>query len=221
MENQPSTVETGAKIDSHVVPWESLKDRSAAAFTLAGVFLVASTLLPVALQLVTDWAWVPGIVLVGMAVIAVATGLFGLYPSVSERAPHLATVGVVSATVAGAAALGLIAMGGAALVGEGTLGMDLGKPVGIFVVVSLLMAGGFSLGFVSHGAAGRRTGDLSRTSNYLLLFGGAALLVPIIGEVLRRGFGVEIGIPSWIFLPALGLIALDTLALGFHLQGSS
>jgi hypothetical protein len=221
MENHPSTVEAGAKLNSHIVPWKSLKERSAAAFTLAGVFLIASTLLPVALQPVTDWAWVSGIVLVGMAVLAVPTGLFGLYSSVSERAPHLATLGVLSATVAGAAALGLIAMGVAALVGEGTLGMNLGKPVGIFVGVSLIMAGGFSFGFLSLGAAGWRTGDLSRITSYILLIGGVALLIPIIGEVLRRGFGVETGIPSWSFLPALGLIALDTLALGFHLQGSS
>lgn len=221
MENQTSTVEAGTEIDSRVVPWESLEERSAAAFTLAGVFLVASTLLPVALRPVTDLAWVSGIGFVGVGVITVATGLFGLYSSVSEWAPRLATVGVLSATVAGAAAVGLIAMGGVALVGGGALGMDLGKPVGVFVALTLSMAGGFSLGFLSFGIAGWQTGVISRTTSSLLLLGAGVLFIPIIGETLGRGFGVETGIPSWIFLPALGLVTLDTLALGYSLRRRS
>lgn len=221
MENQPSTVAAGAELESRVIPWESLEERAPATFTLAGVSLVASALVPVGLQTVTDWAWVSGIVLVGVAVIAVAVGLFGLYPTISERAPHLATVGVLSATVAGTAALGLIAMGGIALVGEGALGMDLGKPIGVFAVVTLSTAGGFSLGFLSFGTAGWRTDVLPGPTSQLLLLGGTVLLVPIVGETLRRGFGIETGIPPWIFLPALGLVTFDTMALGYYLRRRS
>lgn len=221
MENQPSIVAADAEVGSRVVSWESLEERSPAAFTVAGASLVASTLVPVGLQAVTDWAWVSGIVLVGVAVIAAVAGLIGLYPTVSERAPRLATVGVLGGTVAGAAALGLIAMGGIALVGEGALGMDLGKPIGVFVVVTLSMAGGFSLGFLSLGTAGWRTDDLPRPASQLLLAGGAVLLVPITGEILRRGVGIESGIPPWILLPALGTVALDTLALGYYLRRRS
>lgn len=223
METNPSTVAGSRAPKSSVIPWESLEERTPTAFALAGVSLVASALVPAGLQTVTGWAWAwaSGIALAGAAVFAAAAGLFGLYPTVSERAPRLATAGALGAAVAGGAALGLIAMGGIALVGEGAFGMDLGKPVGVFVALALTVAGGFSLGFLSVGTAGLRTGTTTRTTGALLLLGGAVLLVPIVGEVLRRGFGIEAGVPPWIFLPALGAVALDTLALGYWLRTRS
>jgi len=218
MENRSSTGTVERATQSHVVPWGWLSKRAASAFTLSGVLLLASVIVPMGLKAVTEWAWVSGIVLVGLAVLSVAAGLLGLYPRVTDDAPHLAILGFLSAGVAGVAALGLLAMGVLALVGEGAFGMDLGKPVGIFVAVTLSMASGFSLGFLSIGAAGRRSDTISRTSSRLLLLGGALLLVPIAGEVLRRGFGVEVGIPPGVFLPVIGLVTLVALALGYSLR---
>lgn len=218
MENRSSTGTVERETQGQVVSWDWFDKRAASAFTLSGVLVLASMVVPVGLKAVSDWAWVSGIGLVGLAVMAVAVGLLGLYPRVTVETPRLAMLGVLSAVVAGVAALGLLAMGVIALVGEGALGMDLGKPVGIFVAVTLSMAGGFSLGFLSIGAAGRRSDAIPRTSSRLLLLGGALLLVPILGELLRRGFGVEAGIPPWIFLPVLGLVTLNTLVIGYSLR---
>lgn len=218
MENQRSTDVADRALQSHAISWNWFEKRVASAFMLAGTLLVASIVVPVALKTVTDWAWVSGIVLVGLGVVAVAAGLFGLYPRTQDHTPRVATVGVLSGVIAGAAALGLIAMGGFALIGEGAFGMDLGKPMGVFMVVTLSMAGGFSLGFLSFGIAGWRTEAISRTTSELLLLGGAVLLVPVASEILRRGIGIEIGIPPWIFLPVLGLVILDTLVIGYVLR---
>lgn len=218
MENRSSTGTGDRAAHSYVVPWDWLDKRAVSAFTLSGVLLLASIVVPVGLKPVTEWAWVSGIVLVGLAVLSVAAGLLGLYPRVTDDAPHLAILGMLSAVVAGVAALGLLVMGVIALVGEGAFGVDLGKPVGIFVAVTLAMASGFSVGFLSIGAAGRRSDAISRTSSQLLLLGGALLLVPIAGEFLRRGFGVVVGIPSWVFLPVLGLVTFDALAIGYSFR---
>lgn len=218
MENQRSTDDADPALKSHAIKREWLRNRAASAFMLAGGLLVTSIVLPVVLKTVTDWAWVSGLVLVGMAVVAVAEGLFELYHQTRDHAPRLATVGGLSGVIAGVAAFALIAMGGVAFVGEGWFGMDLGKPIGVFVVVTFSMACGFSLGFLSFGAAGWRTDGISRTTSRLLLLGGMVLLVPIAGELLRGGLGIGSGIPPWILLPVLGLVTLDTLAVGYSLR---
>lgn len=185
---------------------------------MARVFLLASAVVPVGLKPVTNWAWVSGLVLVGVGVLAVAVAVSGLYPILNVQDSWLATLGLLGGVVAGIAAVGIIAMAGIALIGEGVLGMDLGKPVGIFSVVTLSMAGGTAFGMLSTGTVGLRSAAISRTPSLLLLVGGASLIVPVLGEVLRRGFGIETGLPPWLFIPALGLITLDSLAIGHTLR---
>lgn len=200
-----------------VVPWRALENRTSSAFTLAGLSLAASVVVPVALAAVTDWHWVSGLGLVGLGAVAVATGLLGLYPRVGARAPRLAGAGAVCAVVAGVAGVALVSMALVALVAGAALGAPLPKPTGLFAVVALSMAGGFALGFVLFGAASWRTGTPSHTAGRLLVAGGAVLLVPVAGELLRAGTGA--GPPPWILFPALGLVTLDTLAVGYCLRG--
>jgi hypothetical protein len=181
------------------------------------VLLLASAVVPIGLETITGWAWVSGLVLVGLGFLAGAIGLFGLYPALSDRNSRLAALGVLGGGVAAVAALGLITMAVVALVGEGGLGLDLGKPMGVFAVVGLAMVGGFGVGGVSAGTAGLRSGGVSRSVSGLLLAGGAVVLLPVVAEGLRRGFGIETGLPSWVFLPALVLLVLVSLATGWAL----
>lgn len=218
MEPRRSTTTVDRVLRPHGIPWDRLEKQTSFAFTLAGVLLVGSVVVPLGLSTVTSWAWVAGLFLVGFAVVGIAVGLVGLYPAITDRAPRLATVGVLGGVIAGGAALSLIAMGGIALIGEGTFGMELGKPMGIFAAVILSMAGGLALGFFSVGTAGWRTGSLSRVTSQLLLLGGTLLLMPVADAILRRVFAIEIGMPSWFFLPILGLVILVTLATGYSLR---
>lgn len=196
----------------------SLEDRTATAFTLAGLALLASLFVPVGLSAVTDWAWVAGLALVGVGVLATVTGLLGLYPGVSERAMLPASAGLFGAAVAGAAALALLAMAGVALVGGAVLGAELGKPTAVFTAVALSMAGGLTLGYLAFGLAGWRAGHPSCRTGQLLAVAGLLLLVPTLGELLEKGVGVRP--PAWLFLPVLVLVALDTLAVGNAIRRS-
>lgn len=182
---------------------------------LAGLLIVSSVIVPVGLESFTDWFWASGILLIGLAVVAVAVGLFGLYPQVSDRDPRLAVTGAVFAAIAGIAG-SLVAMMGFAIGAEVALGMNSPKPTAIFGIVALLMAGGFSLGFLMFGIVGWRTGILSRTVGNLLLVGGVLLLVPVVVELL--GLVSEIETPPWVFFPVIGLVAIDALAVGYTLR---
>jgi hypothetical protein len=199
-----------------IVPWPSLETQRASAFTLAGSLLVASFLLPVGLAAVTDWAWASGIVLAGGAVIAAAVGLLGFYPLVTEHAPRVAFTGALLAGIAGIAALSLIGSIGIVLVAELALSMSVPRPTDVFVVVALVMASGFSLGFLLFGVGARGTDTIPRTGSHLLVLGGGLLLAPVLVELL--GFVYPVTTPPWVLFPILGLVALDTLAIGYILS---
>ncbi len=221
MQNRRSARSADRINQATAVPWSWLERNAAAAFTTAGVLLLASAVVPIGLKTVTGWAWVSGLVLVGLGFLAGAIGLFGLYPTLGAQDSRLAALGVLGGGVAAVAALGLITLAAVALVGEVGLGMDLGKPIGIFAVASLSMAGGYGVGGLSAGTAGLRSGRVSRSVSALLLAGGAVVLVPVVGEVLRRGFGIETGLPSWVFIPALGLLMVVSVAIGFGLRSQA
>jgi hypothetical protein len=195
-----------------IVPWDRLETLRASAFTLAGSLLVASFLLPIGLAAVTDWAWASGIVLAGGAVIAAAVGLLGLYPPVTERTPRVALTGGLFAGIAGIAALSLVASIGIVLVAELALRMSLSRPTGVFVVVALVMATGFALGFLLFGVGARRTDTIPRTVSHLLVLGGVSLLAPVLVELL--GLVYPVTTPPWVLFPILGGVALDTLVIG-------
>lgn len=216
MENEASIGRVEREPQSPVIPWETLTGRAAAAFTLGGLFLVASLLLPVGLAGITDLSWVAGIELVGLAVLSVAVGLSGLYPRVREAEPTLAFGGILSSIVAAGAAIVMLSMGGYALVAGGALGMELGTPKALFMTASLLMASGYGLGFALIGIALYRTKQTAGYTSPMLVIGGLSLLLPVAAELLRRGFGYEA--PQWLFLPAIGVVTITTIAIGYTLR---
>lgn len=195
---------------------EPLARRSPSAFALAGVLIIASLVVPVGLDALTDRSWAAGLVLMGLAIGAVSVGLLGLYPRVSARAPGVALGGVVAATVAGVAALGVIALVGVALVGEVVLGTSVPEPMGVFAVLGLSMAGGFSLGLLLFGIASWRSERPSRAVGGLLFGGGTVLLVPVVVELVGPAYGIET--PAWLLFAVIGVVALDSLAIGYSLR---
>lgn len=219
MENQDSTTATEYESKSSIVQWRNLKHRTASAFTIGGVLLIASFFVPIGLEGITNWNWVSGIELVGLAVLAVTVGQVSLYKRVNARESKLPIAAVLSALVAGGGALVLMTMGGVAYVGIGVLGLELGTPKVMFKTVAFLTSSGYALGFTLFGIAGFRTETLSKTTSQLLLVGGVTLLIPIVAVSLRAGLGVNT--PEWLFIPALVVVAIDTLAIGYVLKDSS
>lgn len=219
MENQSSGTAVEHGIEASHLPWKWLERRTARAFILGGALLVASALAPIGLASVTEWSWVSGLVLVGISVVATGVGLLGTFPQVRDRSPWLALTGTLCATAAGVAAVGLIVLVGTAVTAAVTLGAPLPKPWGTFQVLALAMAGGLSLGFVLFGVARMRAGGSSDTPGKLLMVGGAVLLLPVLGELLRMGVGI--GTPPWVLFGALGTLALDSLAVGYSLRTAS
>jgi hypothetical protein len=215
MANQSSTHVTDRESPPSSALWNRFESRTALAFKLAGALMIASVLVPIGLETITDWSWVSGLVLIGLAVMTVATGLLGLYPQVHDQARWLTLAGTVCALIAGAAGFGLVVMGSTALLAEGALGVELSDPKGLFKLLAFLMASGFSFGFLTFGAVSWRAGVPSRVAGKLLVAGGAVLFVPVVGELLQFGFGI--GPPPWVLFLALALVSLDTLAVGYRL----
>lgn len=197
-------------------PLKSLEQRSASAFMLTGVLILASLIAPIGLEVVTELSWVAGLALIGLAVATVSVGMLGLYPWVNDRTPRLALAGAGAATVAGLAALGLIALAGIAVGSEFVAGLTISDPMSVFAGLGLLMAGGFALGFLLFGIATWRIAAPSRTIGGLLFAGGVALLAPVVIELLGLALGVNT--PPWLLFPIIVGVALDTAVIGYHLK---
>ncbi|WP_143423303.1 hypothetical protein [Halegenticoccus soli] len=193
-----------------------LEQRNASAFLVTSVLILASLVVPVGLEPLTDLSWVSGLVLIALAVVSVAAGLVGLYPRVNNRTPKLALAGVGAATVAGVAALGLVGLTGVAVWNEFDFGLIVANPMRVFMLVGLLIAGGFSLSLLLFGAAVWKTESSSRTVGGLLIVGGGALLAPVAVELL--GLLFEVNAPAWLLFPVIGGLALDTAAVGYSLR---
>lgn len=219
MGNQSSGTTAEHEIGANRIPWKSLERRTAQAFTLGGILLIASVLVPIGVASITEWSWVSGLVLVGSGVIAIGAGLLGTFPQRRNQAPWLSRMGALCATVAGVGALGLLVLVITGVTAAIVLDAALPKPMGVFQVLALAMAGGLSLGFVLFGLARVRTDSDSDTPGNLLVAGGVVLLVPVLGELLRIGVGI--GTPPWAPFVALGVLALDTLAVGYSLRSVS
>lgn len=216
MENESPSTFSGIVGRRRILQWGSLENRTAGAFTLSGALLVASLLVPVGLSPFVDWSWLPGIVLVGLAVVSVGVGLLGLYPGGVERAPKLASAGALWAVVAGTAGLVLLALSGLTAGAAVLPGVEFSVRMGTFAATALAMAGGYALGFMSFGLVGLRSDDSPGRTGQLLTGGGALLLVPVVGELSRLGLGF--GPPPWLVFPVLGLVAVDALAVGISLR---
>lgn len=217
MEIHRSTAETGTGRSSGIVPWDDLERRVAPAFTLAGVLLVLSAVVPAGLDAVTDRAWAAGVVLASAAVVAVALGLLGTYPRAVHGAPGLARTGAIAGALAGLAALAVIGVVAALLGGNVAIGPNLPVLEPAFAALALGMAGGYGIGFVAVGIACRRTDGALRNAAPLLVLGGASLLVPAIGFASELAGGV--GVPKPVPLLALAVVALTTLVAGRRLGG--
>lgn len=216
MENHRSTSTIDRSERPHVVLWKLIEAHTASAFTLGGASLLASLFVPVGLLALTEWSWLAGIVLAGLAVVATAVGLLGLYPRADGRSPKLAMAGAVSAAVAGTAGSILLALSGLTVTAITLPDFEFSVGMRPFAIIALAMAGGYALGFLSFGIAGRRGDDLSGRTSQLLAGGGALLLVPVVGGLLQLGFGI--GQPPWLLFPILGLVAIDTVAVGVSLR---
>lgn len=215
MTNPSVSTDSRSTPGSRVVPWTRLERRASYGFAVGGALLLASLVVPVGVAQFTEWAWVSGLFLVGFGALAVATGLLGLYPGSDDPVPGLSVVGAFSSAVAGVAAAGLVAMGALALAG-GATGLELGKPMGVFAGVALSMGAGLALGLFSLGVARYCTDGAAGSTAALLIAGGVALSVPVVGELLR--FGVGVGTPPWLLFPVLVAVALDALAVGYLLR---
>lgn len=219
MENHRSTSTTDRSGRRSVLPWKSLENRTGSAFTLAGASLLASLFVPIGLLTLTEWSWLAGIALVGLAVVATAVGLLGLYPRGSTRSPGLARLGVLSAIVAGAAGLTVL---GSSVVTAGAVvlpGAEFSVGTRAFAILALTMAGGYALGFLSFGVVDLRSDDPLGRTGQLLAIGGLLLSVPVVGGLAQLGFGVRL--PAWVLFPVLGLVAIDTVAVGIALRSAS
>lgn len=202
-----------------VVPWGSLEHHTATAFTLAGTSLLASLFVPIGLGTVAEWSWLVGIILVGLGVVAVAIGFLGLYSRDTDRAPWLAATGAVSAFVLGTAGLVLLALSGltAGAMVLSSIEFSVGMPS--FATVLITMAGSYAFGLLSFGILALRSDALSGRTGHLLTVGGILMLVLVIGALLQLGFGIDQ--PPWLLFPVLGLVAIDTVAVGVSLRSRS
>jgi hypothetical protein len=216
MKNKPSIAAVEPERQHTIILWDPLVEAAAPAFRLAGIMIMASMIIPVGLEAFTDRAWVAGLVLVGVAVVVAALGLLGLYPWVNDTAPVLAKTGALFSVIGGTAALTLLAGVAVVLVADVAVGPNLRLLKGAFMTLVLLMAGGYSLGFLSFGIGSLRTEVPSRTVGRLLVVGGVVLLVPVVGQLLRLGFGI--GPPPWVAFLMLGLSAVITLSVGYSLD---
>ena len=201
------------------VPWRLLEHHATSAFTLAGTSLLASLVVPIGLGAFAEWSWLAGIVLVGLGVVAVALGFLGLYSRTNDRSPRLAAAGAVSAVVGGTAGLVLLALSGLTAVTLVLSSIEFSVGMQSFSAIAFTMAGGYALGLLSFGTLALRSDSPSGRTGLLLTGGGVLMLVPVIGALLQLGFGVHL--PPWILSPILGLVAIDTIAVGTSLRWGS
>jgi hypothetical protein len=196
--------------------WESLEQQSPTAFIITGVLILLSVIIPIGLRTLTAWSWVSGLVLVGLAIVSVSVGLLGLYPIVKDHTPRLALAGAGAALVAGIAAFGLIVLTGVVMGSEFVAAFTITEPKTAFLLLSLSMAGSFSLGFLLFGIATWRNTAPSRKVAGLLIAGGLALLIPVVIEFAGGVLGLTT--PPWLLFPVIVAVALDSAAIGYSLR---
>lgn len=219
MENHRSTSTIDRTGRDALLPWEPLERHTATAFTLAGTCLLASLFVPFGLIVIIDWSWLVGIALVGLAVLTAAIGLLGLQPRVRIESPWLAFAGAMFATAAGLAGLVVLVLTGLTGAAIHLPSMEFSVGQQAFVFLSLTMAAGYALGFLSFGIGSFRTSSISARVGNFLIAGGVLLLVPVGGGIAQLGVGIAM--PAWIVFASLGLVAVDTVAVGTGLRSTN
>ncbi|MDY6819218.1 MAG: hypothetical protein SVG88_11200 [Halobacteriales archaeon] len=194
----------------------SLTHRPTAAFKIGGSLLAGSLVVPPLLTVIIPWSWVLGLILAGGAVVMIAVGVVGLYPRMNERTPGLAVVGTAGAVIAGVCAVILIGTVGFAAIVGGLFGVTFPRPTGAFVLLSLVMATGLGSAFVLSGLALTRNDHDLGVAGALLAGGGGVVVVATLGEVSRAMVGISP--PRWILFLVLGLLVVDSLAVGYALH---
>lgn len=189
----------------------ALERRSAEAFLLAGVLLLASPA-HVGLELfinvpLPSWM-VASVILPGL--IATLVGLVGLYPRIADRAPRMASVGGLFTGLAGTTLVVLLGwiLGGSVLTAAS--GIAIGSPPDVaFLVLAVTM----TLAFVSFGTASLRVAVPSRPVGALLL----SFALPWIGSLAATAvYGSAF--PRWLTLAIYGPIPVVMLATGYGLR---
>lgn len=210
MENHPPVTTDERARRSRRAPAAPPDDRTATAFVAGGGLILASLVAPLGLGPFTVRAWAAGLVLAGLAAVALGVGLIGVARGATDQASLVSAPAAIAAGVAGLAGVGLVG-----LVGIG-LATDMAPATAMepFLVLAATMAAGLAIGFVLVGIATRRSARSVSTSR-LFLAGGTVLLVPLAGEVLR--FGSAVSPPPWLFLPALVLTAGLAIVAGRRL----
>jgi|GEM_PF-5692428 len=219
MDTHASTSQIDRSGRLRFVTWRILEHHTDSALTLGGMSLLGSLLVPVGLGAFTEWAWLAGIVLVGLGVLAVTLGLLGLYSRTKDRSPQLATVGAIVAVVAGIAGLVLLALSGLTTGAVVLQNVEFAVGMQSFAVITITVAGEYALGLLSFGILALRSDGSPGRTSLLLTGGGVLMLVPVIGALLQLGFGVDQ--PPWLLFPILGLVAIDTVAVGNSLRSGS
>jgi len=196
---------------SHTALWSALERRSAAAFLVAGVLLLASpthVVLERYLNVPLPTWLVASVILPGL--IATLIGLGGLYPRLAKRAPRTAAIGGLFTTLAGVTLVVLLGW----ILGDSVLtaaaGRTIGSPPG-FVFLSLPVT--MTLAFVSFGTAGLRVAVPSRRVGGLLLsFALPWIVVLAATPVYGAAF------PRWLTLAIYGPVPVVMLATGYTLR---
>lgn len=187
---------------TNLVPWESLKKWSGAAFIVAGVSRFANSALANLPEVtaMTSPGWALDLTLV-LAFGAAFIGLFGLYPRLIERTPKLSRAGLVVVAIGAVAVTGilisLVAFGGE-------------TPPGPLALLPMLVLGFSTLGFLLFGVASLRTSIPSRTVGILLLVASATTIGFIVGLTFIHSHMLA-RIDTWVYAGTL-------LAIGYLLQ---
>jgi len=201
-------------VTAHTTVWSALDHRSADAFLVAGVLLLASPA-HIGLELFLDVplpSWlVASVILPGL--LAALVGLGGLYPRLAARAPRTAAVGGAFTTLACVTLVVLLGW----LLGDGVLTATaeatIGSPPG-FVFLSLPVT--MTLAFVAFGTASLRVAVPSRRIGALL----SAFALPwVVTLVATTVYGSAF--PRWLTLAIYGPIPFVMLATGYTLRMES
>lgn len=196
---------------------ETVERSAGTAFLLSGTLIIASVVVPVVLKTVTDLAWTSGLALIGLAIVAVSVGVFGTSRRLGTGSPIVA-FGIVAAGIAGLAAAGLVIAVSLVATGVGLGVLSVPRFMGLFRLTALVMAAGVGLGYLFVGAGAWRDDAVGRRLAQLMVAGGTALLIPVVIALL--GPIVAFQLSGWLLFGVLGLVALDTLAIGWLLQES-
>lgn len=191
--------------------WRALESRSADAFLVAGVLLLASPT-HVGLELFAEVHLPPWLVALFVlpGLLATLVGLAGRYPETADRAPRVALAGGVATALTGLTLVVLLGwiLGASLLNAVVGAAVDL-PPDAAFVVLPVLL----TLAFVLFGAASLRSAALPRRVGFLLLSFALPWVVSLAGTAVYGS-----SFPPWLTIAIYGPVPFVMLATGYTLR---